>query len=222
MNPKLEQLRKRLANPSAPPDASGVYTLGPLSIAADHAEEQPAISDTNADMRSTVSQRPAPVAGIAEQNKKDGQQAIEELQPTDLTRDVAALFEPARRYRDRVAHSFEAIRALRAEIHLLEQSAAPLKGLQDRIIEILDSIRAQLADLAMSVEAAKALRVELSGLVQTLEAGTELDAQIHELSRVLAGVSLAKTAKDKKEASEKSESENKGVGRVDTSSPHPK
>ncbi len=69
MNPKLEQLRKRLASPSAPPDASGVYTLGPRSIIADYAEEQPTISNTNADMRGTVSEGPAPVVGIAEQNK---------------------------------------------------------------------------------------------------------------------------------------------------------
>jgi cell shape-determining protein MreC len=86
------------------------------------------------------------------------------------------------------------------------QCVEPLKGLQDRIIEIFDSIRTQLADLAMSVEATKALRVQLSGLVQTLDSGTELEAQIHELSRVLDGLSPAKTAKDKKEASEKTKS----------------
>jgi hypothetical protein len=206
MNPKLEQLRKRYANPSAPPDASGAYTLGPRSITADHPEAQPAISDTNADTHSPVSQRPAPAAGIAEHNKKDGKPANEELPPTDLARDVAALFEPARRYRDRVALSFEAIRALRTELNVLVQCVEPLKGLQDRIIEIFDSIRAQLADLAMSVEAAKALRVQLSGLVQTLDAGTELEVQIHELSRVLDGLSQAKTAKDQKETSEKTNS----------------
>jgi chromosome segregation ATPase len=221
MNQKLDQLRKRYANPSAPPDASGVYTLGPHSITADHAEGQPTTSDTNADTHSPVIPRPAPAAGIAEHNKKD-QPAIEERPPTDLARDVAALFEPARRYCDRVALSFEAIRALRTELNVLMQSAEPLKGLQDRIVEILDSIRAQLADLATSVEAAKALRLHLSELVQTLDGGTELEAQIHELSRVLAGVSPAKTANDKMEASERSESEKKGVGRVDTSSPHPK
>jgi hypothetical protein len=206
MNPKLEQLRKRYANASAPPDASGVYTLGPHSITADHTEGQPTISDTNADTHSPVSPRPAPAAGIAEHNKKDGQPAIEELQPTGLARDVAALFEPARRYRDRVALSFEAIRALRTELNVLMQCVEPLKGLQDRIIEIFDSFRTQLADLAMSVEATKALRVQLSGLVQTLDGGTELEAQIHELSRVLDGLSPAKTAKDKKEASEKTKS----------------
>jgi hypothetical protein len=181
MNPKLEQLRKRYANPSAPPDASGVYTLGPRSITVDHTEEQPRISDTNADTHSPVSHRPAPAPGITEH----GQPAIEELLPTDLARDVAALFEPARRYRDRVALSFEAIRALRTELNVLAQSVEPLKGLRDRIIEIFDCIRAQVSDLAMSVEAAKALRVQLSGLVQTLEAGTELEAQIHELRQCL-------------------------------------
>src|ERR1700676_5148945 len=147
-------------------------------------------------MHSPVSQEPAAVATLAEQNEKDGQPAIEEPQPTDLARNVAALFEPARRYRDRVSLSFEATGALRGELDLLAQSVEPLKGLEDRIIEILDSIRAQLADLAMSLEAAKALRLQLSALVQALDAGTELEAQIHELSRVFA-VFAAKTAKDK-------------------------
>jgi hypothetical protein len=207
MNPKLEQLRKRYANPSAPPDASGVCTLGPRSITADGAKEQPTISDTNADTRSPVSQEPAPSAGIAEHNKKDGQPAIEELHPTDLARDVEALFEPARNYRDHVALSFEAIRALHTELNMLAQSVEPLKGLQGRILEIFDSIRAQLADLAMSVEAAKALRLQLSVLVQSLAAGTELEPQIHELSRMLGGVFPAKTVKEKKGASEETESE---------------
>jgi len=62
--------------------------------------------------------------------------------------------------------SFEATRALRTDLDVLAQSVEPLKGLQDRIIEILDSIRAQLADLAMSLEAAKALRMQLSAPVQ--------------------------------------------------------
>jgi len=57
-----------------------------------------------------------------------------------------------------VALSFEAIRALRTELNVLVQCVEPLKGLQDRIIEIFDSIRTQHADLAMSVEATKALR----------------------------------------------------------------
>jgi hypothetical protein len=203
MNPKLEQLRKRYVNPGPSPDASGVYTLGPRSMAAESTEKEPTIIDTNVDMHSPVSQEQAAVATLAEQNRKDGQPSIEEPQPTDLARHVAAFFEPARRYRDRVSLSFEATRALRAELDVLAQSVEPLKGLQDRIIEILDSIRAQLADLAMSLEAAKALRLQLLALVQTLDAGTELEAQIHELSRVLGAVFQTKTAKDKKEPSER-------------------
>jgi hypothetical protein len=206
MNPKLEQLRKRYVNPGPSPDASGVYTLGPRSMAAESTEKEPTIIDTTVDMHSLhspVSQEPAAVATLAEQNRKDGQPSIEEPQPTDLARHVAAFFEPARRYRDRVSLSFEATRALRAELDVVAQSVEPLKGLQDRIIEILDSIRAQLADLAMSLEAAKALRLQLSALVQTLDAGTELEAQIHELSRVLGAVFQTKTATDKKEPSER-------------------
>ena len=198
MNPKLEQLRKRYVNPSPSPD---VYSLGPRSIAAEPTEERPTISETSANMHSPVSQGAAPVVALAEQNRKDGQPAIEEPQSTDLVRNVAAFFEPAHRYRNRVSLSFEAIRALRGELDLLSQSVEPVKGLKDRIVEILDSVRAQLADLAMSVEAAKALRLQLSALVQALDTGTELEAQIHELSTVFA-VFPAKTAKDKKEASE--------------------
>ena len=97
-----------------------------------------------------------------------------------------------------MALSFEAIRALRSELNVLAQSAEPLKGLQDRIIEIFDSIRAQLADLAMSVEATKALRPQLSELVQTLAAGTELEARIHELSRCWVEFSGRKLQKMKR------------------------
>jgi hypothetical protein len=200
MNPKLDQLRKRYANPSAPPDASGAYNLGPRSITADsdHADSKPTIDDNNSEVHGPVGQGPAPVTGIAEEDK-NGQPANDSLEPADLTRGVAELFEPARRYRDGVTSSFEAIRALRTELHALAQSVEPMKGLQGQIIEILDSVRAHLADLATSIEAAKALRLQLSGLVETLEAGTELDAQLHELSRVLGGVFLTKIEKDKKE-----------------------
>jgi hypothetical protein len=197
MDQKLEQLRRRYANPSPPPYASGAYILGPRSIATEYTEEQPTISDSGVDMHNSVSQGPAPVAALAEQNSKDGQPASEEPRPTDLARGVAELFEPARRYRNRVALSFEAIRALRAELDVLVQSVEQLKGLQDQIIEILDYVRAELADLAMSTETAKALRLQLSALVQTLDAGTELESQIQDLSRVLGAVFQAQTAKDK-------------------------
>jgi hypothetical protein len=209
MNPKLEQLRKRYANPSTPADASGVYNLGPRSITAeaDQAEDKPTTGDANSEMSSRVGEGPAPLAGIAEQNRKDGQPALEELQPIELLRGVAPLFEPARRYLDRVGRSAEAIRALRAELNEVVQSVEPLKELQNQIVEILDSVRAQISDLAASVEATKALRLQLSGLVETLDAGTELDAQLGELSRVLGGVSSTKTAKDKKETPQKTASE---------------
>ena len=130
MNPKLEQLRKRYANPSAPPDASGVNTLGARSITADHNEQHPTINDTNADTSSSVSQGPAPIAALAEQNRNDRQSAVEEPQPTNLARHVTAFFEPARRYRDRVSLSSEATRALSAELDVLAQSVEPLKGMQ--------------------------------------------------------------------------------------------
>jgi hypothetical protein len=61
----------------------------PLALApwaAEPTEEQPTIVDTHVDMHSSVSQGPAPVAALAEQNRTDGQPALEEPQPTDLAR----------------------------------------------------------------------------------------------------------------------------------------
>ena len=129
---------------------------------------------------------------------------VEQAKSADhLAQRVAALFEPASRYRDRVSLSFEATRAFRSKLDVLAQSLEPLKGLRDQVIEILNSIRRKLADLAMSLEAAKGLGQELSELLETLDTGSELQAQIDELSKVLGAAFQTKGAKTEKEPSEK-------------------
>ena len=207
MNPKPDQLRKRYANPSAQPDASGAYALGPRSITADHAEEQPTIGDTNTDTHSPFGQGPAPIAGIAEHNRKDGSPAIEERHPTDIARDVEALFEPARNYRDHVALSFEAIRALRSELNVLAQSAESLKGLQDsdhRNLRFHQSAAWRPRDVSRGNESAAAATVGASSNTRCRDRTRGPSSRAVEN----AGWSLpAKTAKDEKEASEKTKSE---------------
>jgi len=71
--------------------ASGTESSNPLRPASESSifsilwrfERNPII-DTNVDKHGPVSQGPAPVAALAEQNRMDGQPAIEEPQPTDL------------------------------------------------------------------------------------------------------------------------------------------
>ncbi len=207
MNPRLEQLRKRYLNPPMP-GGSAVYTRGPRSIEPEPSEQEAAVSEVHAEAENPSSQESPPAEAIAEQNSdatagEDSQPAVEETTVTDdLAASIAAMFEPARRYRDRVSLSFESIRSLQAELGALVQSLEPLKGLQDQIFEILNSIRAQLADLAMSLEAAKALRLQLSELVESLETGSEIQDQIHELSKAL-GAFQTKSANEENDSSEK-------------------
>jgi hypothetical protein len=101
---------------------------------------------------------------------------------------VAALFEPARDYRERVSRSSDAVKMAHSECGQLVQSLEPLKGLQGRSREAVESIRTGLADLTMSLEAAKGLHRQLSELVEMLDTGSELETQFHELSRALSTV----------------------------------
>jgi hypothetical protein len=207
MNPRLEQLRKRYLNPPMPSGGSGAYTRGPRSIDPEPSEEEMAASEVQADAQNLNTQESAPMDVMVEKNSdnKDGQDsppAAEAVATDNLGQGIATLFEPARRYRDRVSLSFESIRSLQTELGTLAQAFEPLKGLQGQIYEVLNTIRAQLGDLAMSLEAAKALRLQLSELVDSLETGAELQTQIHELSKAL-GTFQAKSAVDEKETPER-------------------
>jgi hypothetical protein len=171
MNQKLEQFRRRYLNPGTPPDSSGAYAPAPSSVEPE-AEGKPAISNASIEERSPIGREPAPA---------------KESEPADpLAQAISALFEPARRYRDRVSRSFEAVRALQIELSALSQSVEPLKGLHDQIIELFNSIRSQFADVSLSLETGKALQMQLSELTATLNTGTELGAQIHTLLRSLS------------------------------------
>src|SRR5262249_5205893 len=101
---------------------------------------------------------------------------------------IGALFEPARDYRAHVSLSSEAVRVAHVECGRLTQSFEPLKGLEGHTNEALNLIRNELADLAMSLEAAKGLRRQLAEMVAILDPGSELEAQFHELSRALGAV----------------------------------
>ena len=180
MNPKLEELRRRYVNQGRVAEAPEPYTLGPSSIAAEHAERP--MSDTHdAQTNSSAHQNPPPDSGTGVQSK-DGQESLGAPQSTDVARAIAALFEPARRYRERVSRSFEAVHALRAELQVLAEAVDPLRRVEGGILEIVDMLRTQLSDLAMTIEAAKALRQQLSVLGQAPEAAYELEAKIRELS----------------------------------------
>jgi hypothetical protein len=191
MNPRLEELRKRLlpSEPAANPDA--IFTRSSQSAATDRSKQTP-ISAVEAAERNSDTQSLQPAEPVAEQrpDDEDGQVAEDATKPMDQrAQTVAALFEPARRYRERLSNSFDSIRSLHVELGVLAQSFEPLGVLHDQVVDFLNAIQAQLAEMAKSLEAAKALRLQLSELVQALDAGSELQAQTYELSKAL-GIAL--------------------------------
>src|SRR5712692_5842337 len=176
MNPRLEELRKRLlpTEPAANPDS--IFTRSSQSAATDRSKHT-ASSAAEAAERNSDTQGLQAAEPTAEQrsDNEDGQVAADVAKSTDQrAQTVAALFEPARRYRERLSNSFDSIRTLHVELGVLAQSFEPLGVLHDQVDAFLNAIQAQRADMAKSREAAKALRLQLSELVQALDAGSEL------------------------------------------------
>jgi hypothetical protein len=194
MNSRLEELRKRLMpseTTGATESSDAIFTRSSQSAPANRSK-QPAISDAKAAEWNSDAQDPPSAEPVTQQklDNEDGQAAIDTTNSMDQRAQiVATLFEPAHRYRERLSTSFESIRTLHLDLGVLAQSFEPLGVLHDQVVDFLNSIQAQLTDMAKSLETAKALRQQLSELVQALDAGSELHAQTCELSKAL-GVAL--------------------------------
>lgn len=187
MNPRLQELRKRLLPSEAEGSADTIFARSSQSAAIDRSR-QPAAGAAEAVERDSDEQGLPAVETAAEQkpDTEDGHVAADVAKSMDQrAQAVATLFEPARRYREHLSKSFESIRSLHVELGVLAQSSEPLGALHDQVVDFLNAIQAQLADMATSLEAAKALRLQLSELVQALDAGSELQAQTYELSKAL-------------------------------------
>ena len=197
MNPRLEELRKRLMPSEATGGSDAIFTRNSQSAPADRSK-QPPVGDAEAAEWKSDAQVPPPAEPVAYQklDNEDGQASADKAKSMDQRAQiVATLFEPARRYRERLSTSFESIRTLHLDLGVLAQSFEPLGVLHDQVVDFLNSIQAQLTDMAKSLETAKALRQQLSELVQALDAGSELQSQTYELSKALGDALQAERAK---------------------------
>src|SRR4029077_8084153 len=191
MNPRLEELRKRLMPSEATGSSDAIFTRSSQSAPAERSKQAISPAADAAEWNSDA-QGPPPAEPVAHQklDNEDGQAAVDTTNSMDQRAEiVATLFEPARRYRERLSSSFESIRTLHVDLGALAQSVEPLGALHDQVIDFLNAIQTQLGEMAKSLEAAKALRLQLSELVQALDAGSELQSQTYELSKAL-GVAL--------------------------------
>ena len=197
MNSRLEELRKRLMPSESTGSSDAIFTRSSQSAPADRSK-RPAISAAEAAEWNSDAQGPLPAEPVPQQrlDNEDGQAAVDTTNSMDQRAQiVATLFEPARRYRERLSTSFESIRTLHVDLGVLAQSFEPLGVLHDQVVDFLNAIQAQLTDMAKSLESAKALRLQLSELVQALDAGSELHAQTCELSKALGVALQAKRTK---------------------------
>src|SRR5260370_8525430 len=108
MNPRLEELRKRLlpSEPAANPDA--IFTRSSQSAATDRSKQTP-ISAVEAAERNSDTQSLQPAEPVAEQrpDSEDGQVAEDAPKSMDQrTQTFAALFEPPPRSRQQLPTSF--------------------------------------------------------------------------------------------------------------------
>ena len=188
MNPRLEELRKRLM-PSEPAASSDTVFARNSQSAAIERPKRPAASNAEATEQDADARSPQSVEPVAEQkpDNDDVQQMATDVTKTtdERAQIIATLFEPARLYRERLSNSFESIRTLHVELGALAQSFEPLGVMQRQVVDFLNAIQTQLAEMAKSLEAAKALRLQLSELVKVLDAGSDLQAQTYELSKAL-------------------------------------
>jgi hypothetical protein len=189
MNPRLEELRKRLMPSEATGSSDAIFTRNFQSAPAERSNQaiSPAAAEWNSD-----AQGPPPAEPVAHQKLDNAHDlaSVDKVKSIDQRAQiVATLFEPARRYRERLSTSFDSIRTLHVEVGVLAQSVEPLSALHNQVIDFLNDIQTQLGEMAKSLEAAKALRLQLSELVQALDARSELQSQTYEHSKAL-GVAL--------------------------------
>jgi DNA repair exonuclease SbcCD ATPase subunit len=186
MNPRLEELRKRLMPSETTGSSDAIFTRSSQPAPANRSK-QAAISGAEAAEWSSDAQGPAePIPQQKIDNEYD-RVGLDKTHSIDQQAQVvASLFEPARRYRERLSSSLDSIRALHVELGVLSQSVEPLGALHNQIVDFLNAIQGQLADMAKSLEEARSLRLQLSELVQDLDAGSELQSQIYDLSKALS------------------------------------
>src|SRR5260370_2562095 len=106
MNPRLEELRKRLlpSEPAANPDA--IFTRSSQSAATDRSKQTP-ISAVEAAERNSDTQSLQPAEPVAEQrpDDADGQVAEDATKPLQhRSHTVSALFEPPHRHTHRLSN----------------------------------------------------------------------------------------------------------------------
>lgn len=218
MHPRLEEIRKRLLVPSAPPgstvppryiapkrvvEVSSPATAPSLAPSDAHSEPANAGEDLAA-QSSSQDVPPIEQPAVAEQAqvKADGQVAHETPKSLNgLARAVAELFEPARQCQGRLTEMRAAAESMDRLTRLAVELYEPLKSFHDHIrrlsssFESMRTFRDELGALAESFAPVRALHQEVTQLAHTVRTHLAEVAQglepAKDLRVVIADLALA-------------------------------
>src|SRR5260370_615887 len=112
MNPRLEELRKRLMPSEATGGSDAIFTRNSQSAPADRSKQPPVGAAEAAEWKSDA-QVPPPGEAVAHQklDNEDGQASPDKAKSMDQRAQIVATpFEPARRYRERLSTTCKSIR----------------------------------------------------------------------------------------------------------------
>ena len=209
MNLKLEELRKRLLDPSAPNAELPPDTLYRRSVDAASSTTTPKAVRTDTQEKSdsrpsTPSQQAAEAGDPAKSARYMLTQAISQVfdstrqyqeQFSDLARAVevieqtalsaARVFEPIRAFRDqmeKLSNTFEPMRSFEERLGTLAESFEPMRALHEQIAMLAEAFQTNLAQFARSMEPAKSFQAQLTRLAKAFEAVDELQTQFLALS----------------------------------------
>jgi hypothetical protein len=106
-----------------------------------------------------------------------------------LTRQAIEVRGPLTEFRghlQRLSASFETMRRFRDELGMVAESFGPLRTLHQQMTKLGQSVQANLAEIAHSLEPATALRNDLTSLAAAIEGIDELQVQFRELAKAFS------------------------------------
>ena len=157
---------------------------------------------SEAERHHPLTEKPEPPNGLAEavaELFEPARQCQERLQEitlaseaiSHLTRLAVELREPLKSFHDHIrklSSSFESMRTFRDELGVLAESFAPVRALHQQVIQMSQTVRTHLAEVANGLEPANALKIEIADLGAAIDSVSELQSRFYELSEAFGDV----------------------------------
>jgi hypothetical protein len=212
MNLKLEELRKRLLDPTVSPAQSPTETIYKRSVEALSPSESPVIANGTdaAEPRSTPlpeTQQPTtqPDSLASTVLQYVGETADPRASRYQLAQAVTKVFESTRQYQERLAElaqsfdaieqtaqsatrAFEPIRAFREQMEKLSRTFEPMRSFQEQLGTLAESFEPMKALHEQIAMLAEAFQINLAEFARSMEPAKAFQAQLAKLAKTFEAV----------------------------------